>query len=110
MDKKNVLLLTLRRELSLKDAVIFGLARYSPKPVSFSINGIYYENIDRTHWGVLANSLINRVYFAKELTIKNNVIVIDIGAHRGTFTMSSSKNYIKSGDCIRTRSNKLFRT
>lgn len=76
----------LRGDLSLFEGLSFGLARIKPKPVSISLNGMRFDEVDHIYWSILADVFINRVYFPANFIVGPNDVVVDIGAHRGGFT------------------------
>jgi FkbM family methyltransferase len=82
----NLLHQILRGDLSFIDGLSFGLARIRPKPVSISLHGIRFDEVDHTFWGVLVDIFLKRVYLPAHFTICPDDIVVDIGAHRGGFT------------------------
>lgn len=83
---RNLFILSLLGKITVRDAVSFSLARMRRKPISINFNGIQFEDVDHIFWSLLADVYINRVYTPNGFDICKNDIVIDIGAHRGSFT------------------------
>ena len=76
----------LQGDLSLAEGLSFGLARIKAKPISVSLKGIKFAQVDHVLWSILADVFVNHVYLPSNFYIRPTDIVIDIGAHRGGFT------------------------
>jgi FkbM family methyltransferase len=72
--------------ISLREAFAFALARFKPKPVSFTLLGIHFHNAGHDVWSVAADVYINGVYSTPDMEIGSDDVVVDIGAHKGVFT------------------------
>ena len=83
---RNLFSQVLHGNISLAEGLSFGLARIRPKPVSLSLHGIVFEDVDHIFWSILADVFINRVYLPANFVIHPRDIVVDIGAHRGGFS------------------------
>ena len=89
---RNLFSQVLHGNISLAEGLSFGLVRIRPKPVSLSLNGIIFDNVDHIFWSILADVFINRVYLPDDFVIRPNDIVVDIGAHRGGFTCFAARH------------------
>jgi len=83
---RNLFFDTLTNRLSPKDALTLMFARIKPKPTSFYLKGVNFEQVDPVFWGVLVDVYVNRVYMPNGMELTRNNIIIDLGAHRGAFT------------------------
>ena len=88
----NLALRILNGDISLVEGVLFGLARIRPKPISVSLKGSRFDDVDHTFWGILADVFINQVYAPTNFTIHPADIVVDVGAHRGGFTSFAARH------------------
>lgn len=77
---------SLQGSISLREATAFALARFRPKPVSFSLQGIRFFEAGHDVWSIAADVYINRVYSPPGMEIGADDVVVDIGAHKGVFT------------------------
>lgn len=82
----NLTLLALKGKITLTEALTWGIGRIKHKPLSLSLCGISFEQVDRTFWGIVTDVFLNQVYTPSGFEINHNDIVMDIGAHRGAFT------------------------
>lgn len=71
--------------LSYSEAFGFILWRFGIRKSALRIEGLLFNNVDRIHWGLISNIFINQEYTARGFEIQPNDVVIDIGAHKGTF-------------------------
>src|SRR5215217_2807320 len=88
---RNLLLLTLQGNIPIRDALIFSSARVRSKPVSFHFCDLWFENVDHTFWGILADVYLNHVDLPANFFIHPNDIVVDVGAHRGGFASFAAR-------------------
>jgi FkbM family methyltransferase len=82
----NLLLLAGKGDLPFVEALLLGLARIRHKPISLSVYGIKFNNVDLFFWGIIIDVFINKVYNPRGLEIEPNDTVVDIGAHKGSYT------------------------
>ncbi len=84
--------LVVKRELQFKDGLMFALARFKPKPITLSLGGIVYPQVDHTLWSAILEAQIFQVYFYRpQVLVRSNDTVVDIGAHWGAFTTMAAK-------------------
>jgi FkbM family methyltransferase len=87
----HLLQMILRGDVAVKDALLFGAARYQLKPTGFTFQGIRFERADHIMWSIVADIFINRVYTPVGMDIQPNDVIVDIGAHRGGFVAYAAR-------------------
>lgn len=71
--------------ISFMEACSFVGWRFGRKRRCLHIEGISFEDIDRSTWGLIAGILVDREYNPTGYEIGSDDHVVDIGAHRGVF-------------------------
>jgi FkbM family methyltransferase len=77
---------TVDRSISFRDSIRFAAVRFQPKPVSFTLNQIRFDNADHLVWSLASEIFLGRHYCPEGFEIEPGDTVLDVGAHKGVFT------------------------
>lgn len=77
--------------IEVGEAISFLIARISSIPKSFCLEGMHFEKADHTLWSIAAEIIVCREYSPPNFEIGPDDIVVDIGAHLGTFVAFAAK-------------------
>ena len=77
--------------LPLHEAAGFAVARYARGRTSVVMEGLRFNGVDHVLWSALADVFVNRVYSPPGMHIVGKQTVVDIGAHRGSFTAFAAR-------------------
>lgn len=79
------------RAIRPAEAIRFAGARARRKPIAFSLGGVRFENADHVLWGIVADVFLRKVYSPPGMEIREEDVVVDIGAHRGVFAAYAAR-------------------
>src|SRR3990172_10284765 len=81
-----------RGQFALAEAISFVRARAAKKPVNFSCGGVAFVEADNILWSLVAEIYVSREYTPKGFEIRENDLVVDIGAHKGVFVAYAAQS------------------
>ncbi len=77
--------------VSLKEVLSFVGWRFGKSKGSIEFEGILFEDVDRTTWGLISTVLVDREYNPPGYELGAEYNVVDIGAHKGVFLSYAAK-------------------